>query len=147
MSEDSAIEGVLEHLPHKGTMLFLDELVSVGEDNVVTRTRLTDDFLLMEDGRCSSLVAIELFAQSAAALMTWRARNLKDSQVTGALLGSRKMACEVGFLKSGDVVRTEATEVWGAGQLAQFDCKLWREGGEDELIASGVINVVSGPVP
>lgn len=136
---------ILDHLPHKGPMLLLDEVTAVGADRIATRVTVRDEHILLEeDGTLSSLVAIELFAQSAASLMVHRSMSKDASPVTGALLGSRKFDVHAPRLQVGDVLEIEAVERWGQGQLAQLQCTMKRG---DELVAEGAINVVSGPLP
>ncbi len=57
---------LLARIPHRGPMCFLDEVVAVDGHHVHTRTTLRPDFLLLRDGAASPMVAIELFAQTAA---------------------------------------------------------------------------------
>jgi predicted hotdog family 3-hydroxylacyl-ACP dehydratase len=122
-------------------MLFLDEVLDVSGSKVRTRTVLREDFILAKDGKVSPLVAIELFAQAAAAYMASRTSPTDRPTVQGALLGSRTMDCFVDSLSVGDELIAEAEQVFGAGALAQFKCALFRDG---EKIAEGNINVVSG---
>jgi len=139
---------ILRRLPHEGPMLFLDEVLSVSDTKVETRVTLGEDFLMCgPSGAISPLVALELFAQSAAALMAHRAGGPDAPPVSGALLGTRKLDCHVDALLVGDVLRIEAEERWGAEQLAQFQCTLYRETPDgEEKVAEGAINVVAGPV-
>ena len=142
----SELAQILPHLPHKGPMLLLDAVSEVGPDRIRTRVQIREDHILLEaDGTLSTLVAIELFAQSAAALMVHRSMAKDASPVMGALLGSRTFDVLTPHLAVGDVLEIEAVERWGQGQLAQLSCELFRESaGEWELVARGAINVVSG---
>ena len=124
-------------------MLFVDEVLAVGGDRIETICRLPADHIMVNQGRVSPLVAIEFFAQSAAALMAYRAAGTNQPNVSGALLGTRKLEVFVDVLHVGDELRVEAIELWGQGKLAQLNCTLFRD---DERIATGTINVVSGPV-
>lgn len=140
-----AVQGVLERLPHAGPMLFLDEVLEVSDRRVETRVVLRPDFLMLDErGEASPLVCLELFAQSAAALMAYRTADATAPKVSGALLGTRSITSSVDCLRVGDDLRIVAEEVWGAGALAQFACELFRDGA---VIASGTINVVAGPLP
>ena len=126
-------------------MLFLDRVLSVGAVQVETETTFRTDFLMARDGIISPLVCIELFAQSAAALMAHRSALANAPKVSGALLGTRALICHVPHFVVGDTVRTVAIEVFGVGVLAQFECKLYRKTTEgEELAAEGSINVAAG---
>lgn len=139
------VSGVLERLPHTGPMLFLDEVLSASDQRIETRVVLRPDFLMLDErGEASPLVCLELFAQSAAALMAHRTADAAAPKVSGALLGTRSITSSVPCLRVGDDLRIVAEEVWGAGALAQFSCELFRGGA---VIASGTINVVAGPLP
>jgi len=125
-------------------MLFLDDVVDVSWTRIVTATTFDADFLLAKDGRVSPLVVIELFAQSAAALMAHRSAQTDAPDVSGYLLGARKLDVTVDAFAVGDAVRTEAEEKWGAGALAQFACKCFVG---DAVVAEGAINVAAGQLP
>ena len=133
----------LDRLPHAGPMLFLDRIVSVQDPMIETETTFGADFIMARGEHISPLVAIELFAQSAAALMAHRSAAANAPKVSGALLGTRKLDVHVAEFRVGETVRTQAREIFGAGALAQFDCKLFR--GED-LVAEGSINVAAGAI-
>ena len=134
---------ILSRLPHAGPMVFLDRVVSVQEPRIETETRFTDEFLMARAGVISPLVCIELFAQSAAALMAHRSAAANMPKVSGALLGTRRIDCFVPHFSVGDTVRTTATEIFGSGALAQFECEMYRDG---EKVAEGSINVAAGAI-
>ena len=125
-------------------MLFLDDIVEVDWTRIVTRTTFGDDFLMAQAGRISPLVVIELFAQSAAALMAYRSAQTDAPDVSGFLLGARRIDVTVDGFSVGDEVRTEAEEKWGAGALAQFACRCFVG---DQVVAEGAINVAAGSLP
>ena len=145
---------LLDRIPHRGPMRFVDDVIRVGDTSVETTMTLGADHILAVDGEVSLTAAIEFFAQSAAVLMSHRTTGKDPNPVAGALLGTRGVAFHVSSLRVGDVLRVVAEESWGAGALAQFDCKLFRavtdgaegEGG-DELCATGTINVVGEALP
>ncbi|MEM6958087.1 MAG: hypothetical protein AAF411_03585 [Myxococcota bacterium] len=141
----SDLSQALERLPHAGPMRFIDSIEAVedGGRTIVTRIHVRPDFIMAEGGQVSPLVAVEFFAQSAAALMAHRSAAAKAPKVSGALLGTRSLECS-GAISVGDLLECRATEVFGAGALAQFECTLRRDG---ELLAKGSINVASGALP
>lgn len=135
---------LLKRLPHGGPMLFLDDVIDVSWTRIVTETVIGPEFLLLREGRVSPLVVIELFAQSAAALMAHRSAQSDAPDVSGYLLGARKLDVSVDGFAPGDTIRTEAEEKWGAGALAQFACKCLVG---DRVVAEGAINVAAGQLP
>jgi predicted hotdog family 3-hydroxylacyl-ACP dehydratase len=133
----------LQRLPHAGRMRWIREVVDSGERHIVCRSVIGQEHLVGEDpGRAPGLIAIELFAQAAAAFMADRSAKLGSTgPVSGALLGTRKLDVDVDGFELGDELLSEVHEKWSAGQLAQFDCVLKR--GEQE-VARGAINVATG---
>lgn len=140
-------DAIFQRLPHRGPMLFLDGVVALRDPEIVTETRLTDAFLLCDDGKISPLVCLELFAQSAAALMAHRSAQANAPAISGALLGTRKFDCHVDALRPGQVLHTTAREIFGAGALAQFQCETHVVLGDTKtLVAEGSINVAAGQI-
>ncbi len=141
---------LLARIPHRGPMCFIDDVLAVSPSSVETTMTLRADHILCVGGVVSPIAAIELFAQSAAVLMSHRTSGSDPNPVAGALLGTRGVDFLVPELRVGDVLRVVATESWGAGALAQFDCELFRAvdgGGGSELCARGTINVVGEALP
>lgn len=135
---------LLEQIPHRGPMRWVDEVASASEGRVECRTRLRDGHLLAESGHISPLIALELFAQSAAVLMASRkAEGGETDPVNGALVGTRKLDVFVDELRVGDELTTVAQEKWTAGALTQLTCELRRDG---ETIARGAVNVATAPL-
>jgi predicted hotdog family 3-hydroxylacyl-ACP dehydratase len=129
-------------VPHRPPMLLVHELVSHEGRGIVCTTTIGPDFLLVRaDRTVSSIVAIELFAQTAAALVGLLAPPGGPSMATGALLGSRGIKLHVDRFDVGDVLEIRCTESWTIEMAAQIDCELYRRG---EKIAEGTINVMAG---
>lgn len=146
-------DAIFQRLPHRGPMLFLDAVVALRDPEIVTETRLTDSFILcgatQADGNpsISPLICLELFAQSAAALMAHRSARANAPAISGALLGTRKFDSHVDRLMPGQILRTTAREIFGAGALAQFQCTTHLVDGESQtLVAEGSINVAAGQI-
>lgn len=128
-------------VPHRPPMLLVDELVAHEGRTVVCRTTIRDDHPFLEDGEVPALVAVELFAQAAAALVGLLAPAGGPSMQSGALLGSREVRLFTDALHVGDELEIRCTETWTVGPAAQMDCVLLRGG---ETIAEGSINVMAG---
>jgi predicted hotdog family 3-hydroxylacyl-ACP dehydratase len=139
MGED--LGWVLERMPHKPPMLLVDEVVSVEGPRITVKAHISPDHILLEDGAISPLLAIELFAQAAAALMVHRSAQHGAGMESGYLLGTRKLELEVDAFHVGDELVVRAEELWGADALSQLDCTLERGG---KVVAKGSINVARG---
>jgi len=123
-------------------MLMLHDVLEVGALHIVCEARIDEHHILLECGRVSGFFALELIAQSAAALMVHRALESRNAATTGMLLGTRKITLARGSYAVGDMLRVRAEERWGAGQLAQFSGRVEIDGA---LVAEGSINVMTGP--
>ena len=104
---------------------------------------MTSDHLLAGVDGVPSMVAIELFAQSAALLMASRDPRGRNVKISGALLGSRQVRVTQPYFAIGSALRIETEEVWSAGPLAQLSGRCFLANVE---VASGHINVASGAV-
>ena len=134
---------VLEGMPHRPPMRLIETVIEACATAIVCQTQLRPDTIVVRDGRLSPLVAIELFAQAAAALMVWRAREGGAPIVSGMLLGTRRITLD-GAPRVGEILTIRVEERWHTGPLAQFHGVLSRD---DETIASGAINVAAGGPP
>lgn len=128
-------------VPHRPPMLLVDELVSHEGATVVCRATIRDDHPLLREGSVPMLVAVELFAQSAAALVGLLAPAGGPSMTSGALLGSREVRLYAEGLAVGDTVEIHCREVWTIGPAAQIECALYRGA---EKLAEGSVNVMAG---
>ena len=141
---DPALDWVIAGMPHAPPMRFLDGVVEVAGPRIVCTADIGPDHLLLEDddvGGVSGLVAIELFAQAAAALLVHHAGRDGRGATSGYLLGARKLVVTVPRLGIGDRLVVHAEESFSQGPIAQFAGRLDRDGVE---IARGAINVVHG---
>ncbi len=128
-------------VPHRPPMLLVDELVSHEGRKIVCRARVRDDHPFLRDGEVPALVAVELFAQTAAALVGLLSAAGGPSMAMGALLGSREVRLFTDALRLGDTVDIHCEEAWTIGPAAQIECALYRDGAR---IAEGSINVMAG---
>ena len=144
MAED--LSWVVAQMPHQPPMRFIDEVVAVEDGRIVCRSHIRESHILAVEGRITPLVAIELFAQAAAALMVYRAGKAGTPTTGGFLLGTRKVDMMVDAFAPGDELTIDVTELWGDGPLAQFGCKLSR-GGEEVAVGSINVAAAGGPPP
>ena len=123
-------------------MLLLDEVLEQVGVSIVTQTTVREDTFFVHEGELPMMVAIELFAQSAAALLSLRARRGSTIDIrSGALLGTRKIELLEPACRVGDVLTTHCTESIAVGPTAQIECKLLRDGA---TVARGSVNVMAG---
>lgn len=136
-----ALPAVERLIPHRPPMLLVDEVVAHEGLTVLCRTTIRDDMPFVKDGEVAALLAIELFAQSAATLVSLLAHQGGVAVMSGALLGTRQIDLYTDVLRVGDVLDIRCEEKMAIGMTAQIWCELRREG---ELLAEGSINVMAG---
>ena len=134
---------LLDRIPHRPPMRLIDEVLEVGDAHIVTAATIAPSHILLRDGIVSPLLAIEIFAQSAAALVAHRSVAGGALHISGALLGTRSLDVFTDGFRVGDRLRAVAREAWGAGALAQFECDLYLD---EARVAHGSINVTSEAV-
>ena len=123
-------------------MLLIDALVAHDEDEAVCVKTFTDSDLFVENGRVSSFVALELFAQAAAAHFGYAGLMSGGKAVSGALLGARKIELSEGTFAVGEKLTIKVTRAMTMPPMAQFECLLTDDRGE--MLAAGTINVAMG---
>ncbi|MCC6876234.1 MAG: hypothetical protein IT378_18145 [Sandaracinaceae bacterium] len=132
----------IDVVPHRPPMLLIDEIVDQQGRKIHCRTTLREDGLFVRGGEVSSVLAIELFAQAASALIGLVNRDrARSGESTGALLGSRSIELRVPSFAAGDVLDIECEELLSIEAAAQVACTLKRRG---ELVAQGTVNVFAG---
>lgn len=136
-----ALPPIDELIPHRPPMLLVDEVVHHDGLKVVCRTTIRDDMPFVQGGEVSALLAIELFAQSAASLVSLLAAGKRRGLAAGALIGTRSMRLHTDVLRTGDIVEMRCEEKLAIGPTAQIHCELRRDG---VLLAEGSINVMAG---
>jgi predicted hotdog family 3-hydroxylacyl-ACP dehydratase len=113
-------------VPHRGSMLLIDEVIDDDADSIRCRTRVRGDAWYADGaGDMPALLGIELMAQTVAAfigLSRWRAG---ETAQAGFLLGSRKYVSEVGVLRRDAVIDIRARTVYREPSgLGAFDCQI-----------------------
>ncbi|MEC7524733.1 MAG: hypothetical protein VYE22_32940 [Myxococcota bacterium] len=137
----AALPPITALIPHRPPMLLVDEVVSHEGLSVVCRTTIREDMPFVQDGEVPMLLALELFAQSAASLVALLASRGGAPLTSGAILGSRHLSLSAGPLRVGDTLEIHCEEKMALGVTAQIECEMRRDG---ERVAAGSINVMAG---
>lgn len=127
---------IAEVLPHRGAMLWLDELVSVEGHEVICRVTLEPERTRSIEGAPGGLLAPELFAQTAGALFGYRAWLEGLPFEGGAFVGARRIVFHVDELPVGVPLTVRAVEDWTVDQLSHMSCRL--EGPEGALAEASI---------
>ncbi|MDC0721932.1 ApeP family dehydratase [Nannocystis bainbridge] len=130
-----------EILPHRPPMLLLDALTAAEAESATCRATVRAGAPFVVGERVSSLIALEYFAQTVAALFAYKARSGAGGPFRGLLLGARDLELAASHLRVGDVLDVHCREQWASGPVAQFHCTLNRGG---EQLATGAVTVLRG---
>lgn len=122
-------------------MLVLDAMLHCDETTALCRRTIRAGDVFVEADGASALLALELFAQTAAAHFGYLGMLRGGGLASGALLGTRKLELEVDRYRIGDVLEIRASQVMSMPPAAQYECSLSRDG---EVLARGTINVAMG---
>ena len=104
-------ENDLDHLiPHRKGMRLIDRVVSVDQRSAITETVPTVHWPLQQHHLVSSLVAVELSAQTAGILIGHEARRIKGTPLSGKgwLVGIKAAVFHHEDFRVGTRVRTRA---------------------------------------
>jgi predicted hotdog family 3-hydroxylacyl-ACP dehydratase len=108
---DSTIPHKIEDLiPHRGSMLLLDEILMIDTEAAVSKARVKKTWPLFDGSKVSSLVLVELVAQTCGlsnGLGRIRDQGI-DSEKKGFLVGIKSAAFHVKSLAVGTLITTEA---------------------------------------
>jgi len=122
-------------------MLMIDALIAHSDQMCTCTKTFRDGEPLVENGRVSPLVVIELFAQTAAAHFGYAGLVRGGTITSGALLGTRKIDVSVDAFRVGEEITIEASRTMAMPPMAQFEC-VAKIG--ERVVASGSINVAMG---
>ncbi len=139
-----AFPPLVAFMPHRPPMLMLDRMISHAADECVCTKTFREGDPLVEDGGVTSLVAIELFAQAAAAHFGYAGYLEGGRRTSGALLGTRKIDLAVARFALGEEIVVRARQLFAIPPAAQFECTAQIAG---TTVAEGTINVAMGAPP
>ena len=111
-------------------MRWLDEIVAIGEDNIVARVVIRQDALLHEADRgMPAWVGIEYMAQAANAYSGFEDRLQGRIPRVGLLLGCRRYLCDRAYFATGAMLNVWAKiQLRDENDLVAFDCRIELDG-------------------
>ena len=141
MSTPSAYPDIEALLPHRGRMLLIDEVVEIGGDRAVSRSTPNNQWPLSDGSRVSSLMVIELVAQTSGLSngLEWLTTEGRETEVKGWLVGVKKAVFHVRTIPLGEAIITEALNSFKFEGFREI--KGWCKCGET-LIGEAVLQVV-----
>jgi len=128
-----------EILPHQGSMLLLDEIVSCTEESLTARVTIRESSTFFRDDGVPSWVGIEYLAQAVAA---WAGKRGGGPQV-GFLLGVKKYTASHPVFSLGTTLTIEVRARDKHDNLGIFEGRIEAP----DVSAQGVISVYQGEPP
>lgn len=83
------MKDIEQFIPHRSTMKLVDAILSANDYEITTQCHVTKNWPLHHEGAVDTMVLAEVIAQTAAAGIGWRERNL-DTGNQGYLVGLKK---------------------------------------------------------
>jgi len=134
---------VADLVPHRGTMSWLDRVVSVDAERVVAEADIGEASLFLRGGQLDAWIGIEYMAQAIAAWAGHRARGQGRQVTLGFLVGTRRYEVRRQSFKIGDCLRIEAgCELMADNGLGMFACRILVGG---EVAATANLSVFEPP--
>ncbi|MBL6987316.1 MAG: hotdog family protein [Methylobacter sp.] len=122
---------VADLIPHSGTMVLLDRIVSYDEQSLTAELTVRDDGLLGGDDKSvPAWVGIEFMAQAIAAYAGVMAKQVHEPIRLGFLLGTRRYNSNVAAFKVGSTLTIRVEKIMQDDSLGVFNCRLLGEGVE-----------------
>jgi len=134
---DIARTPIVDFLPMKPPMVFLDRVVSYEDEKLTTETTVRRENPFCEDDGMPGWVGIEYMAQSVAAYSGVQACIRGDSPSVGFLLGTRAYECAVSRFPLGETLTILVEQLFSESGLGAFSCSIL----SDRPVASATINV------
>lgn len=118
-------------IPHRGTLLLLDQVLEYGDDAIAVALRVPLDGVFHDDGSVPAYIGLEYMAQAVACWAGCHARARGLPPPLGFLLGTRRYTCAVPRFAAGTLLRVEARrELMGDNGLGVFACRILADGCE-----------------
>ncbi len=128
---------IVELLPMKPPMVFLDKVLSYDDPRLVTGVDIRPGIPFFETGGVPAWVGIEYMAQSVAAHAGVNARLRGEPPSVGFLLGTRAYKCDVSRFTEGESLTINVEPLFSEEGLAAFACSIETH----RPLASATVNV------
>ena len=141
MTTPSTYPDIEELLPHRGRMLLIDKIVQIDGESAISQATPTDQWPMSDRTGVSSLLLIELVAQTSGLSNGLECLNIegRGTRISGWLVGIKKASIQVPTLAIGEVIVTETQNSFKFESFREVEgrCKVG-----DELIAEVTLQVV-----
>lgn len=120
------IASVLELIPHRPPMVFIDEIITISAEHIHARTQISPGrFFVQADGSLPAWAGIELMAQTIAAYGGALAKAAGRPVEVGFLLGTRRYETDCAAFPAGCTLDIHAHCLLLDEQgLGAFECRI-----------------------
>jgi len=118
------MHNAIDFIPHAEPMVFVDHIVEVGEDYIITELYIRPELMFCEDVGLPTWSSIEIMAQSISAFAGYKGHLQGQAPQIGFLLGTRKLQLPMPYFALGQRLRIRAKQSYLHEGLAQFDCEI-----------------------
>jgi predicted hotdog family 3-hydroxylacyl-ACP dehydratase len=112
-------------LPHAGSMVLLDRIISVDEDTLCAEVGIRPDTLFCGPDGVGAWVGIEYMAQAIAAWAGCNAQLRGEPVKLGFLLGTKRYECSRPIFVLGSLLRVRVQRLFqNENGLGSFECRI-----------------------
>ena len=117
-------------VPHAGSMVLLDRVISADAENLCAEVHIRPDSLFCAAEGVGAWIGIEYMAQAIGAYAGYTARLRGEPVKIGFLLGARRYECSRPIFPVGTVLRIHVRRVLqNENGLGSFECRIDNEDG------------------
>ena len=133
----SAIDAIDDLVPHTGTMLLLERVISVDDASLCAQIVVRPDTLFFDGRGVGAWIGLEYMAQAIAAHGGHAARLRGEPVKPGFLLGTRRYEARSPSFALGSVLRVHVRRAeQGENGLRVFECQIANAGDVDDPSAA-----------
>ncbi len=112
-------------LPHRGNMLLVSEILEVDRQHALAICWVDKSWPLADENGISSLILVELAAQTAGVCNGWDRIQTKglDSEKMGWLVGIKKADFFIDYLPFGGKILSRAENIYSFSNLREVSCE------------------------
>ena len=116
---------ILNYIPHRRTMVLVDQIVSKDKDNFAVQINIKESSLLYCDKGVPSYCAIEYMAQSVAAYSSLFLEKNESASKVGFIVSIRAYKSSRDFFKKGEKLKVKVNPVMFVSNSGTFSCELF----------------------
>jgi predicted hotdog family 3-hydroxylacyl-ACP dehydratase len=123
-------------IPHRVPMRIVERVCAADDSSVETVSTVRDTWPTAQNGHASTIVLIELVAQSAAALLGWVERDKDPCQRLGYLVGVPRAEFRRPLVPVGTVLHCHARISQSIENYRAFEARVTDDAGEELVSAT-----------